>query len=180
MIPSTVKDEIKATICVLALVFSFGAGWAVEGWRKDAEIADLKTITATDKSLAANQALARIVIANKRAAQAELQLAAWQTTLTAFAQEKNDELARLVSGRRCLDSAVIRVLNRPGPKFDRALPDAPGLVLRPDGGAAAGSDDGAYSTDADVAGWIELCQRSYNTCRSRLQAIADFYAGEPQ
>lgn len=169
------KETIVVFIAALAI---FTAGWGAQGWRKDAEIARIRTDAATAKSEAAGKALARLVIANQRGDALALQLNGWQATLTQFAQEKNHELARLTTGRRCLDSAAVRVLNRAEPQLGRSVPQAAGLALRADVAPAAGADDGAFSTDADIAGWIGLCQRSYSTCRARLQLIADFYDGE--
>lgn len=173
------EPTIKLIIIGLIAGFAFIGGWSVEGWRKDAEIADLNSTVQADKARAAHDSLYRIAAANRRADAAMLQMAGWEQTLTAFAQEKNDELARLTTGRRCLDSAAVRVLNRPAPQLTGSVSQATGLVLRADATAAAAADDGAFATDADVAGWIGLCQRSFATCRNRLQLIADFYAGEP-
>ena len=174
----TVSVEIKLAIAAVVIALAFCAGLAVDGWRKDAEISKLKETVQADKARAAGETLVRVASANKRGDQAELTLAAWQQTLATYAQEKTNEIARLTTGRRCLDSGVVSLLNKSVPGLNGAVSQAPGLSLRADGGAAARTDDGAYSTDADVAGWIGLCQRSYATCRSRLQLIADFYAGE--
>lgn len=166
---------------VFAIVFglvAFSGGWIVQGWRNDAAISRLETTAAADKAKASGAALARLIAANQRGDALALQLAGWQATLTQFAQEKDHELARLTTGRRCLDSAAVRVLNRTEPKLGRGIPQAAGLALRADAAAAAHPDDGAFATDADLAGWVGLCQRSYSTCRTRLQLIADFYDGE--
>lgn len=162
----------------LAALVIFGAGWTAQGWRKDAQIATINKQAAIDSAKAASQTLARLVAANQRGDALQLQLNGWQATLTQFAQEKTDDLARLTTGRRCLDSAAVRVLNRIEPQLGRAVPQAASLALRADAAAAARADDGAFATDADIAGWIGLCQRSYSTCRARLQLIADFYDGE--
>ncbi len=169
------KETIGVFIAALVI---FAAGWGAQGWRKDAEIARINTDAATAKSKAAGEALDRLIAANQRGDALALQLNGWQATLTQFALEKNHELARLTTGRRCLDSAAVRVLNRPEPQLGRSVPQAAGLALRADGGSSSRADDGSFSTDADIAGWIGLCQRSYSTCRARLQLIADFYDGE--
>jgi len=53
---------------------------------------------------------------------------------------------------------------------------APGVPEAPGGVVPA---DGAFATDTDVGLWIAGAQRSYNTCRGRLQAVADFYSTKP-
>ena len=171
-------ETIKAIVIALIAALIFAAGWLTEGWRKDAEIARINETVAEEKQKAAEANAVALADAATLNDELTRQLNGWANTLTAFAEEKQSEIDKLVTGRPCLSGDVVRVLNRTLDKQQpRPLPQAGGLVLRPDAPAAAGADDGRYATDADVAGWIGQCQRSYDTCRGRLDAIADFYKG---
>lgn len=171
-------ESVKSLIFTVVAAAIFFAGWAVEGWRKSAEISRLETAHANAVTKEATKNAAVLEEAQARGDQLALLLAARENTLTTFAEEKNREIAALVTGRRCFDAGVVRVLNRPN-GADRGgwlAPPPTGVVLRADAALAAPADDGAFASDADVAEWIGLCQRSYDTCRGRLGAIADFYA----
>lgn len=169
-------EAIRALVIAAIAAAIFGLGWTVEGWRKDAEIALIKASHAEATEKAATENAVALDNARHRGDQLALQLAGWENTLTAFAEEKNREIAQLLTGRRCLDAGVVRVLNRQsGAQLSGSVPQATSLVLRPDATPAAPADDRAFATDADVAQWIGLCQRSYDTCRARLDAIGNFY-----
>lgn len=82
-------------------------------------------------------------------------------------KEKNDAIRKLTTGRPCLGSRAVGMLNGTdaGP-----LPDArPGAV----------SADGAFASDTDVASWAADAIAAYDTCRGRLAGIAAFYEGRP-
>lgn len=162
-------EAVKALVMAAIAALIFAAGWAVEGWRKDAEIATLKRSHAEDKGKAADAATRQITAALHRADFIQGQLAAKENALQTLAQEKDLEIRRLTTGRRCLDSAAVRVLNRTASLKPAAVPEAASEPLRA---------DAAFATDTDVGVWIGICQRSYDTCRGRLAAIADFYGEE--
>ena len=167
MIPSTVKTEIKIVVVTLIALVIFGAGWTVEGWRKDAEIARINERHQADQARATSETLGRVTAANKRSDGLAEQLAKAEQTRQTLAQEHYREIQRLTTGRACLSGAVVRLLNEPADlRINRALPQAIREPLR---------DDAPAATDTDVALWAELARRSYDTCRARLQAIADFY-----
>lgn len=170
-------EAIRALVIAAIAAAIFGLGWTVEGWRKDAEIALIKASHAEATEKAATENAVALDNARHRGDQLALQLAGWENTLTAFAEEKNREIAKLLTGRRCLDAGVVRVLNRQSgaAQLSGSVPQATSLVLRPDATPAAPADDGAFATDADVTQWVGLCQRSYDTCRARLDAIGNFY-----
>lgn len=162
---------LQAIVLVVVAALIFAAGWAVEGWRMEAQITDLKKTQADAKRLAAEENATKLTKANQRADSIALQLAGWENTLTIFAQEKERELSRLTVGRPCLNGAVVRVLNQPAIiKQPGALPETVSESLRP---------DAAFATDTDVGTWIASAQRAYDTCRGRLDAIAHFYEDLP-
>jgi len=163
---------ITFALAILIALLAFAIGWTVAGWRKDAEIARLKTDHQTAVASAATAAAARLADAQKRGNDLQLRLAQTESTRDQLAQEKDREIRRITVGRPCLGSAAVRVLNQateqPQPA---AMPAAAGEPVR---------TDAAFATDTDVGIWIGQCRRSYDTCRGRLAAIAEFEAGEGQ
>jgi len=156
-------ETVKAIVLAVIGALIFSAGWLVEGWRKDAQIADLKAAQKAAESRVAQAAIGRLSAAEKRANDLQIRLAAEETARDQLSQEKTDAIRRLTTGRRCLDSTVVRVLNANASLKPAAVPAAPGEPLR---------TDAAFATDADVGLWANRCQRSYDTCRGRLKAIA--------
>lgn len=172
---------VDALIVATLVTLIFGAGWVANGWRKDAEISRLKTAWSDQSRRAAEKNTAELADAITRGDDLTTQLNAWQLTLTTFAEEKNREIDRLSTGRRCLDGALVRVLNTgPGQQLRGDVSTATGGAVRPDGSAGADTDDRWYSTDRDIAVWINRCQSGYDTCRARLDKLNDYYKGRPQ
>lgn len=162
-------EAVKALVLAAVAALIFAAGLTVEGWRKDAQIADLKAEQKAAESRVAQQNLADLVAARKRGDQLQLRLNDSETKIDSLTQEKADAVRRLTVGRPCLDSAVVRVLNRSASIKPPSVPEA---AREPDGA------DARFATDTDVGLWIGQCQRSYDTCRGRLGAIADFFKVE--
>lgn len=175
MKPETVRTIVLSVIAALI----FAAGWLANGWRHSAEMSQLETEHARAESLAAKANAKTLAAANNRADALQSELSAWQQTLSAYAQEKTNEIARLATGRRCLDGALVRVLNQPtGGRLGGSVPQAAGGLVRPTTGTGADSDDGAFATDADIAAWANQCRHRYDTCRAHRDAIRSFYEGE--
>lgn len=159
-------------LSVLLFVAGVAAGWAINGWRLTAQIerdiAERQAATAR----AATAAATRLAKSQKRGDELVLRIAAAEAEQTRIAEEKDREIRRLTVGRRCLDGAAVRLLNQPagaGLGHAGAVPQAAGQPV---------PDDAAFATDTDVGIWVGQCRRAYDTCRGRLQGIADFYAGE--
>lgn len=177
------SDSVAPRLLAVALVgvLCFAAGWKTNGWRQEASLADLKKNWSAAVARTANEHARKLAAANVRGDELTLQLAERESALNTLEQEKNNEIARLVTGRRCLDAAVVGVLNRDraGGSSTRVVSQAAGGAVRADGPAAARADDRPeaerYATDADVAGWIGTCQTRYDACRGRLDAIRRFY-----
>lgn len=162
-------EAVKALVLAGVAALIFGAGWLVEGWRKDAQIAELKAAQKEAESRVAQQNLADLVASRQRGDKLQQRLNDAESTIDSLTQEKTDAVRRLTVGRPCLDSAVVRVLNRTASLKPPGVPEAAGEPARTDGG---------FATDTDVGLWIGQCQRSYATCRGRLGAIADFFKEE--
>lgn len=172
-------EAVKALVMAAIAALIFAAGWAVEGWRKDAEIADLKSVQAKQVSNAAEENTKKLADAQQLSDSLLLQLSGWQATLNEFAKEKTHEIDRLATGRRCLDSALVRVLNRPTDiKLSGAVPTAASIALRADAPIGRDPDDGQFATDIDVSKWANQCRLKYDACRLDRNAIAKFYEGK--
>lgn len=163
------KAGVDTVVIAIIAALIFCVGWAAEGWRKDAEISEIKRGYATETATQKEIATANLIAALKRGDGLVKELASKQNQLDQLTQEKDHEIRRLTVGRRCLDAAAVRVLNQPA-------------SLKPTGSPAPASEpvssDAAFATDTDVGVWIGQCQRGYETCRGRLKAISDFYDQE--
>lgn len=161
--------EMLLPLIIAATLFFMGAAGAAAlvSAHKNAEIEALKRTHAEAEAAAAAAALERLQQAQARGDELAQQLAAAETTLQTQAEEASREIARLTTGRRCLDGAVVRMLNAPSQGIRLgAVPPAAGQP------AAA---DGAAASDRDVAQWARVCRTGYDTCRARLDALIDYH-----
>lgn len=162
MNPQTLVAIIVAACC-------FIGGALTEGWRKDGQIARIERAHAEQRAAEIQQHLDAITEAEELGRRLSAKLAAAEADRETLTQEKTDALRRLTTGRRCLDADAVRLLNDTG--------------LKPAGVSAAAfkpvSADAAFATDTDVGQWAAQARRAYDTCRGRLQAIADFYEETP-
>lgn len=163
--PSTIPVWLRGLAALGVVLGIFLAGCSVEGWRKDAEIAALVRDAAQEKANAAVAAQHLLQQAQARGNALTNQLQAAQTAIDTLTEEKKDAIRRLTVGRPCLGGAAVRVLNQPA--------TVPATAGQPT------ADDVAFATDTDVGLWIAQCQRGYDTCRGRLQAVADFFTAPP-
>lgn len=160
---------MKAIAIACALALAAFAGWTAAIWKKDAEIERINVSHQKKLVAAAEATIERLADAQQRGNELQLRLAQTENARDQLAQEKDREIRRLTVGRRCLDSAAVRVLNEPIIQSNAVSVPAPaGEPVR----AAA-----AFATDTDVGIWIGQCRRAYDTCRGRLEAIAEFEAG---
>lgn len=167
----TMMFDLKTTVIALIGVAIFAAGWAVEGFRMGGQIADLQRERAEIERKAAEDNAADLTLAIERGDRLVEKLTATELARNELAQEKDDAIRRLTVGRRCLDSAAVRLLNDAMPTGIKAG-DAPQAARQPV------PADAGFATDTDVGIWVGQCQRAYDTCRGRLDAIADFYNNE--
>ena len=174
MIPDWVKAEAKFLLILAAAALIFASGWAVEGWRMGAEISAMQADFANAQKAAAEAVQGRLASAAMRSDELQTALAEHRLLIDQLTEEKNDAVKRLTVGRPCLDGAVVRVLNtrmQSGIKPGGAITQTASKPV---------SADGTFASDTDVGLWIGQCQRAYETCRGRIQAISDFYATEAE
>lgn len=162
MIPETARLAIAAAIAALL----FFAGWQVQGWRKDGEIDRIERAHAEQRARDAEAATAEIEAAVKLGNELAARVTAAESTRDIALQETQDALRKVTTGRPCLTAAAVRLLNQPAGLKPEPLP-APA-------GQPAGAD-AAFATDTDVGQWAASAIRHYDTCRSRLAAIAEFH-----
>lgn len=161
---------------VLALAVSvFLAGWRF-GYRQEHEsrVAEVATIQA-----GLSEANARAALDNRRKLETAQalgdvlfgRLASVEATLSKTSQELDREIRRRTTGRHCLNSDVVSLLNAAADSnAGNHLPEAPG---------SAPAEDGAFATDTDVALWAKLARTEYDICRARLGALIDFEDKRP-
>lgn len=159
----------RELIAALAIfVFGLGSGWMINGWRKDAAFEHAESERQTAAAQAAIENAKMLADAQDRGDMLVARVAAAEMQRDRITEEKNREIRRLTVGRPCLDGAAVRLLNQ----------SADGLRLAgpvPQAASESLSTDAAFATDTDVGVWIGQCKRGYDTCRGRLQGIAEFY-----
>jgi prophage endopeptidase len=169
MISQSLKDGIKDAGLILSAALFFIAGWTVENWRAESQINTLKSTYANSQRVALEQVVKRLDEANRRADIALATLQQREQVFQQLTQEKDREIRRLTTGSRCLGSAAVRVLNSASTNQPAALSETTSQPV---------STDTAFATDTDVGIWINNAQQAYESCRGRIKAIADYFAGE--
>jgi hypothetical protein len=129
------------------------------------EIAQLHEKQATAQALADHTALARWKAATLRADAAENRLAQQNLTQQHSLEDKKHGLSAVVSGRPCLSSGAVGLLNGSAASAGLRLPP-PAAQLDP---AAA-----AFASDSDVGNWIAIAQSQYEQCRNTRQALIEW------
>ncbi len=175
------SNALLYVVPLLALALGLaGGGWA--GWRlgraplhtelasAKTDMAQLRTTHAETARVAALAAAKGLQQAQQRGDALTTALAERQAQINQLSKDDGDALNRLTTGRACLGSAAVGVLNsapKPAPAgHGPAVPQAPGSV------AAA---DGAFATDADVGHWAIAARAQYGDCRARLAALIDWH-----
>ncbi len=168
MTPFAAKSEVKVALIVALAAACFAGGWAVEGWRMRARIADLEADKAKAAASASQNNLNQVVSGQARGDALVGRVAQEENRRTQTQEEIKRELRSLSAGRPCLNGAVVRLLNLPAGSKPGAVAKAAAEPLPANAAAAS---------DFDVAEWAIQCKSGYDTCRGRIQAIHDFYGG---
>ena len=134
-----------------------------------AQLAELRTQVGEDQRLAARAAAQRLQDAQARGDALTQQLASQAQQIETLTKERRDALKNTTSGRACLGSASLRVLNgAPGLRV-AGLPEAPG------GAVAVDARTATYSSDLDIGQWALDAGAQYERCRQRLDALIDWH-----
>lgn len=126
-----------------------------------------KTEHAEQARKEAEAALARMTLAANVNRRIVAEVNRQELEINRLNKEKNDAIRQLTTGRPCLGSRAVGLLNGAAPPAGPVPGAGPGAV----------SADGAFASDTDVAAWAADAIRAYDTCRARLGGIAAFYAG---
>lgn len=168
-------DLIKRPLWLDALILaglvtlSYGAGWAVNGWRLNAEIERIKGAHQAEIARNALAATVRLEDAQKLNDKIAAELNDLRLARAKQDREKDNEIKRLTTGRRCLDAAVVSVLNGSTTASAGAVPEA---------GSEPLPGTARFATDSDVGLWARACRSAYESCRADRAGIRQFYEGE--
>lgn len=174
-------------VAVVAAVVGLGAGWTINGWRLETKISALKKDHAEAVATSEKDYADKLASANDRAGKLLTEKAKRENTFDQTLREKNDEINRLTTGRRCLDARVVGVLNQSSGAAPNGglVSKTSGIAVHAYGTSAAGPNDrqdaetnasaDTFATDTDVAGWISLCRTRYDICRADRDDIRRFY-----
>jgi hypothetical protein len=151
---------------VLLLVWSGSSFYGGDRWRNSAWLAK--------QAVQQQAALKQLQAEQARGDALSTGLLTQAAQIDQLKEEAQHAIATATTGRTCLDSAALRVLQH-----------APGITLVPtttsgaaaaDGAPAALADGGAwYSTDTQLASWAIETAAGYETCRTRLDALIDWH-----
>lgn len=183
----------RAAVLAMILVPLLALGMAA--WRNDVKTAERERLQAQ----AAVQLKAEAQRQAALAASLQDRLAAADAARAQAKKERDDAINRATTGRACLGSSALRVLDgAPGLRVaarpdTTASPDATHAALaadtgergrEPEGPADAGQTaaaglSGPVATDTGVARWMLAAGAQYEQCRARLDALIDYVAAPP-
>jgi len=153
----------------MGLLAGSGSSWFVTGVYYRAQIADIYQAQAELLAAAEQLFHQRYQAEIERGDVLSAQLSATESKLQTRTQEVQRAISQVTTGKRCLDSAAVRLLNRT-PRDDPTVPQAAEPSI---------TESGAIATDTDVASWIGGAQWQYDLCRARLNTLIDFETGRP-
>lgn len=174
---------ITAFYLIAALTFS-GLGGFI-GYRVADRIGDLNLMQCEQANLkrinATNaQARAALALAYQAADRAMLQAMEQEKTAKTQSEELKHALKKYTSHRNCLSDRARGVLHSATAFDPPSLPQGSQGAINAHATASAHSGNRggqlttAMTTDADVAQWIADAAAAYQTCRTRLDAIAEW------
>ncbi|TXI17650.1 MAG: hypothetical protein E6Q67_12780 [Roseateles sp.] len=152
----------------IALFLALGCGAWVGHLQGQKELDQLRVAQAETGRLAARAATRQLEAAQQRGDQLTRQLATAERQIQTLTTEKRDALKKATTGRACLGTAALRVLDGAAGIRVAGLPAAAG------GTAAA---DGRVATDSDIGQWALDAGAQYEQCRERLGALIAWHRG---
>ena len=173
------SDLLIALVIFLA---GFGAAWSWQGSRGEASLANLTAQQEKSGRLAATAAARKLKDAEDRADAIDKAAKARDDEQTKKLQETQNALKAATRNRLCLGGAALRLLDQsPGLRLGPAVPETPGALHGGSAAAAAdpanGEEEGDYSTDTQLAGWIATAGDLYERCRNRIRDIRAWSEG---
>lgn len=159
-------DQIRAL--VLAVLFT-ATGWFVTRLYYQAEISQIERDVAQREKDVADANVAALSEANARSDKAIAEMARLEQLRRQQSQEHQREIKRLTTGRACLSGELVGLLNA------KTLPNGQRAAV--EGAAAANA---GFTTDTDVAEWIDTARYYYGRCQDRVNALIQFHEGSGQ
>ena len=168
----------RGIIIIVACLSLSAAGWT--GWTTGrapllTQLAQQDAAYNTEKFQAQVLAAQALKVAQDRGDALTNTLAIRQSEIVQLTREKRNAISQVTTGRACLDSAALRLLNTAPGLSVSGIPQTTGSVVA--AGAAAATDTdiaGVVSTDADIASWAIDAGSQYEVCRARLDALIDW------
>jgi len=168
-------DKITATLCLLIgiVIGSFLAHQFYMGEIAHAEtrISALKEQRATDIATTHVAALKRIQTANARADSLQVALEVTEQRLSITELEMQHEIQRNTSGRACLSSRTVSLLNQRAAAGNTAA----GVSTS---ASQPAENSAAVATDTDIASWANVVITQYGACKARLDALIGWHFPE--
>lgn len=155
-----------AIACLISAAVAGGGAWAWQANSYDAQIADMRSSIAESDRLRARAEATALQAAQVRGDVLTRDLLTREAMINRLSKEKRDALSRYTTGRPCLSADAVGVLNEQAGSGS-GVPQATGIT------AATGA---TFATDADVGQWAADARASYDTCRSRLDALIDWHS----
>ncbi|MDR2221001.1 MAG: hypothetical protein LBE24_10570 [Methylobacillus sp.] len=154
----------------LALAIGFAAAWSWQGSRADARVFALESQHKDDLIERANVWIQNLTAARGIMDKIDTEAAARDRQLTQQLKETQHALKTATTGRLCLGSDALSVLDR---ATGLSTPDDTASAVS-GGTAAAATDTALAASDTDVAGWIAITADLYERCRDRLRDIREY------
>lgn len=156
----------------------FGLGVLAGQQLTRGELAELRRQVGEDQRLAASAATRRLDDAQTRGDALTLQLAGQAQQIETLTKERRDALKNTTSGRACLGSASLRLLDgAPGLRV-AGLPKATGGLAAAGARVATHPDDwteGRWASDSDLGQWALEAGAQHKLCRQRLDALIEWH-----
>jgi hypothetical protein len=157
---------IYALLIGVAFLGGAYSGFDVARLKDQADASALAASQAQADAAAARTATSVLQGAQARGDALTIALLHSQTQVSQLQKAAHAAITQATTGRTCLDEPALRVLDT-----------APGLSVAglPQAGGGAAATGGATATDTDISGWAIDAGAAYETCRSRLDALIDFF-----
>lgn len=154
---------------VLACLASAALGAFSGFWAGDAmtssELDQLRASHAAERHAAERQARQKLSAAQARGDALTNDLLAAKAQADAYQEQLHDALAKATTGRACLGTSALRLLDRSaGLRADLPAPTR----------SAVAADAGDLATDTQVARWAADAYHQYAECARRLDALIQF------
>lgn len=159
----------------LALAAAGWLGWSTGRAPLLTQLADQDNAHTREKLRTFERTAEVLQAAQDRGDALTITLAARQADIDQLSKEKRNAIAKVTTGRACLDGAALRLLSTaPGLRVI-GITQAPGIAAAAGAAVAPDTDiTGIVSTDADIASWAIDAGAQHEVCRARLDALIDW------